>query len=314
MIPLFKKRTFSDFLSDSFSFFKQEGKHFLKNYFVINGIFLMILIVLFYFMFKVYFEALTSNLNSVNPSFNFIEDYFLSNIGLVIGAIASFFFLIIFLTLLNFAFPIAYLKLYEKNKGVKFSTSEIIAEMKSKIGKILLFFLLSFLIIIPLVFILMAVLVMLSFILIGIPLLIISIPTLSSLMILSLYEYLNSNKGFFGSIQIAIGYLKKQFWPIVGSTMIMYMIVQVVLSLISMIPYIIGLISLFSDIENQNEGNALASLGILMSFVFVISILANYILNNLLIVNQGMIYYSSREYLENNSSLSDIESIGNNFE
>jgi len=318
MITLFKKRSFSDFLSDSFNFFKLEGKHFFKNYFIVNGIFLLLLIALSYFLFKVYFEAMSSTISSSgNPGYNFAEDLFENNIALIIGGGIFFGILMLFITLINFAYPVIYLKLYDKHNGNSFEIKDIVRELKSKIGKMFMFFLLSFVTIFPLIIILLVVIVLLSFLIVGIPLLILTFPFLFSLMSLSLYEYLNNGEGFFSAIRKAFGYIFKQFWPILGSTIIIYIIIQTIMTIISMVPYLIGMISIFSTVsENgmENEADAFSALGILMTVIFIISILANYILHNLLMINQGMIYYSIRERIEHKSSFTDIDSIGNNFE
>lgn len=180
-----------------------------------------------------------------------------------------------------------------------------------------MFFLLSLITIFPIVVILLFILILLSFLLIGIPLLLITFPLLFSLMSLSLYEYLNNEEGFFSAIGKAFTYIFKQFWPILGSTIIIYIIIQAVMTIISMVPYFIGMISIFSTVtENgiNKEQEAFSALGILMTVIFIITVLANYILHNLLMINQGMIYYNTRERIENKSSFSDIDSIGNNFE
>lgn len=317
MITLFKKRNFSDYLNDTFSFFKKDGKHFLKNYLVINGIFLLLLTVFIYFLSKIYFEAIFSSLDNTNPGYNFTEKLFNENLGLFIISIIGFILLSLFLTLLNFAYPIVYFQLYEENKGNNFTTKQLISGLKSKAGKIIVFFIISLFLITPLMMILFVVLLFLSFIIIGIPLLIIAIPALFSIMSLTLYDYLNTSNGYFTSFGNAIGYLKKQFWPIIGVTMIMYMIVQVVLTIFSMIPYVISMIVLFTSVENGSTNaakDALSTIGIVMAIIFVLVILANYLLNNLLIVNQGMIYYSRREHDENKTSLGEIDSIGTHFE
>lgn len=317
MIPLFKKRNFSDYLNDTFSFFKKDGKHFLKNYFIINGIFLLLLTVFIYFLSKIYFEAIFSTIGNTNPDYNFIEDFFNNNLGLFIFGLIGFIALSLFLTLLNFAYPIVYFQKYDENKGSNFSTKEIISGLKSKAGKLLLFFIISLFVITPIIMIVFAILVLLSIIIIGIPLLILAIPFLFSLMTLTLFEYLNSEDGYFSSFGKAFGYLTKQFWPIIGVTMIMYMVVQVILTIFSMIPYVIAMIVLFTATANETKTpdvETFSTVGIIMAVVFVIVILANYILNNLMIVSQGMIYYSRREHNENNTSLEEIDSIGTHFE
>ncbi|TPD73577.1 hypothetical protein [Flavobacterium microcysteis] len=317
MIALFKKRNFNDYLNDTFSFFKKDGKHFIKNYFVINGIFLLLLVVFIYFLSKIYFEAIFSTLDQTNPGYNFVEELFNENLGGFIASLIGFVVLSLFLTLLNFAYPIIYLDKYDQFQGSNFDTREIISGLKAKMGKIFLFFIISLFVIIPAIAILFTVLILLSFIIIGIPLIMITIPTIFSLITLMFYDYLTTENGYFTSLGNAAGYLKKQFWPIVGVTMLMYMIIQVVLTLFSMIPYVIAMVMLFTSIGDRTTGpsqDALSTFGVLMSVVFVTVILANYILNNLLIVNQGMIYYSRKEHDENKATFGEIDSIGTNFE
>ncbi|WP_447636447.1 hypothetical protein [Flavobacterium microcysteis] len=317
MIALFKKRNFNDYLNDTFSFFKKDGKHFLKNYFVINGIFLLLLVVFMYFLSKIYFEAIFSTLDNTNPGYNFAEDLFSENFGLFITSLIGFILLSLFLTLLNFAYPVIYLEQYDKNLGTGFGTKEIINGLKSKIGKMLLFFFITLFLMIPAIAVLFIVLIFLSFVIIGIPLMIIAFPAIFSMITLAFYDYLTTENGYFTSLGNAIGYLKKQFWPIVGVTMLMYMIVQIIMSIFSMIPYVIAMVILFTSIENNTTGptqDALSTFGIIMTVIFVTIILTNYILNNLLVINQGMIYYSRREHDENNVTFGEIDSIGTNFE
>ena len=57
MFQVFKKRDFSQLVGDTFSFFKLEGKNYFKNYFIINGGLLLILVVALYFLIKFFFEG-----------------------------------------------------------------------------------------------------------------------------------------------------------------------------------------------------------------------------------------------------------------
>ena len=52
MFQLYKKRDFNELVSDTFDFFKIHGKNYFKNYFIINGGFLLILVVLLYFVYE----------------------------------------------------------------------------------------------------------------------------------------------------------------------------------------------------------------------------------------------------------------------
>ena len=312
MFQLFKNRNFSDYISDTFSFFKETGKHYFTHYFIINGGFLLILSVLFYFVFKVYFEVLFSNIGAVNQDFGTLENYFNNNIGLIIGVVVVLFLLILFVSLLNFVYPIIYLNLYDQNKGDSFTTSTILKKMRKNIGRLIGYFIKLFLISIPLLLILGVVMLLLFFIIIGIPLLLILAPAYVAWMTLSLYVYMNSDVGFFEAVGKGFNLLKEKFWPIVGSNLVMTIIIQIVLTILTMIPYAIGMASVFTSAQSQNfeEENAFSFFGVIMAIIFVFSVLLNYILNNLLLINNGVIYYSLREHNENNQQQSEIDSIG----
>lgn len=317
MIPLFKKRNFSDYISDTFDFFRKDGKHFLTSYFTVNGVFLLLLAVFIYFISDIYFEFAFSKISNPNPDFNYIENFFDENFGLMILGGAVFVILIFFLTLLNFSFPIVYLQEYDKNDGSNFTTKNIISGLKSNFGKILIFFFISLFLLTPIIMILFIILIFLSFIIVGIPLFIITIPTIFSLMSLTLFHYLNTNDGFFGSLGKAFQYIFKQFWATIGSTMIVYLIIQVTMTILSMIPYIIAIIIMFTSAETgsaSSQNDTISGLGIIMTVLFVFTTIFHYIFNNLLMINQGMIYYSRREHAENKTSFNEIDSIGTHFE
>ena len=317
MIVLFKKRRFNDYLNDTFDFFKKSGKHFLGTYFTLMGAFLLILAVCIYFISKIYFEIIFSEIsNNANAAYNFSEEFLSEYLMVIIFGGIAFAVLTLVLTLVNFAFPIIYLNEYEKNNGANFSARAVLNGLKAKAGRLFLFFLLSLFVIAPILMIVFAILIALCFIIIGIPLLIIAIPVLFSLMSLTLYHYLNNEDGFFSSIGKAFGSIFSQFWPVVGSTMIMYMIIQVTMTILTMIPYVIAMVVIFTTAETSksSDSEVFSSLGITMTIVFVFTTILNYVFNNLLMINQGMVYYSRREHVENKSSFYEIDSIGNHFE
>lgn len=309
MFQLFKNRDFGDYISDTFGFFRQTGKHFMKIYFTINGIPLMIMLVLSYFLFKVYFDILKTGMsgqdisgfeNSMSDSFPFI------------AVLAIFFFLfLIFMSMLNYTVPVIYLDLYDKKKGNNFSVGDVVSALKSNFGKMLIFFIASLFVITPILIIVFILLFLLVFIIIGIPLLLFAIPTVFSWIALSYYEYINFDKGYFEALSDGFSKMKSQYFPIVGSLMLIYIIIQVTMTVFTMIPYAIGMISMFTSLE-QNPGSTdgLATFGIMMSIVMVITILMSYILNNLMLINQGLAHYSRRENDENIMAQDSIDLIG----
>lgn len=131
---------------------------------------------------------------------------------------------------------------------------------------------------------------------------------------LSFYDYISTDKGYFEALGNGFSLLKQKFWPAVGSTAIMYLIMQIVVGFVSMIPYMIGIFSMFTTLESQNSPNIQSEqfsfLMLMMGITMILSLLLNFIFQNLLLVNQGIIYYSTREENENNTPKSEIDLIG----
>ncbi|WP_050020641.1 hypothetical protein [Chryseobacterium sp. P1-3] len=94
MIQFYKKRDFGTFISDSFNFFKLYGKNYFKNYILINGLLLILIITIFIFGYKELFSQIFgSNLRGETYYF---EQYFSDNAGMliVVGILTFFTFLL----------------------------------------------------------------------------------------------------------------------------------------------------------------------------------------------------------------------------
>ena len=151
MFQLYKKRDFSALVGDTFSFFKLEGKNYLKNYFTINGGLLLLLVVIIYFFSNIFIKGAFAGVQTGNDN-AFIDEIY-SNLGLFVGFGIGMMLLIMIISILNYSFPIAYLKLMEENKERNFQN--LISYFKSKLGRIIVFYLLSIVILIPLLVIVM---------------------------------------------------------------------------------------------------------------------------------------------------------------
>ena len=313
MFQLYKKRNFNELVGDTFTFFKQHSKNYFKNYFIINGGFLLVLVVLLYFFLKIFYEGLFAGINNYQVEENPMLTNLTSNFPLLISIGVFMFLLIIIISIINYSYPIGYLKLIEDKSDL--STKNLINFIKSKIGKSIVFVLASLVTFIPILFIVLGLLIALMFIFIGFPLLIIAIPTLTSWISLSYYDYISTENPFLSSMSNGFNLLKEKFWAIIGSTIIMFVIVQVVVGIVYMVPYVIGMVSTFTNPEMMQDNNApnveaLSFMMIMMTIAMTLSILFNYTLQNLILINQGIIYYSSKEEIENNTIKNDIDLIG----
>lgn len=317
MFQLYKSRTFGDYVSDPIDFFKKQGKHYFKHYFIINGIFLMIFAVIIYFFTKIYMDFFQSTIINRNSSSNVVNDYFSNNAGVFIGTILGMIILGIIISIINYSYPTLYTKLYEQ-RGTNFETKDIINSIKGNFGRLLLFMLFSIFTMIPLFFIVMVINVFLCFIIIGFPLFFITFPALMSWMSLTFNNYILERKGYFESIGDGYRMLRSNFWPIVGGTLVMFVILYILQTIITMIPYMFGMISMYSvgnDLSNpENQSDFFGSFSIMMIAVMLLSTLVGFTFQNFLHIQQVLIYYSQVENEDLKTSNDEIELIGNDTE
>ncbi len=81
-----------------------------------------------------------------------------------------------------------------------------------------------------------------------------------------------------------------------------------------MIPYVFGMASMFTTIKSGSQEDAFSTLSVMISIVMVVSTIVSYILNNLLLINQGMVYYSHIENGESSICNASIDMIGTDSE
>lgn len=312
MFQVYKKRDFSQLVGDTFSFFKLEGKKYFKNYFIINGGLLLILVVALYFLIKFFFEGTFAAAQTGDNEF--FANSLYENMGMFIGIGLLLTLLIILVSIINYTYPVSYLSLLAEQKDV--NTSSIIEKLKSKIGRALLFFLFSIFVLTPILFVIMGLTMLLIMIIIGIPLLLILIPAISSWISLSYYHYISTNSGYTEALGKGYEMLRSNFWSIIGSTFVMYIIVQVVVGVVTFIPYIFMMGSFFVNPESfqENPSESFSLITLVMTTIMIISILFNYTMQNIILINQGVIYYSATESSENISVNREIDAIGQNEE
>ena len=185
--------------------------------------------------------------------------------------------------------------------------------MKSRAFRIMKFGLGFLLVFFPIFLIVFFVNVLLCFVIIGFPLFLITLPAMMSFVNLSFYFYMNSDAGFFSALSDGFQTLVGNFWPIIFSTLIILIIYYMINLVFTMIPYIFGVASFMTQINTVNT-DKVATLSLLMSIVMAVSIIASFILNNLILVNQGLIYYSHVENNEHTASMTSIDLIGTDNE
>ncbi len=309
-MQLYKSRDFSAFFQDTFAFLKQNGKHYFKHYFKVNGIFLMILMVLGYFFTKFYSELLFGGILQNNP--NAMDDYMNDNLGLFILLLFVFLTVGLIAGIISYAYTAIYLKLYIKNNGSNFNTKAIIESYKANIGKLFVFLLCGLLIAFPILIVSGIVMFVLAITIIGLLLLPLVIGAISLFYNMTLMEYIEHKKGIWDSFGYAWTLLMSKFWTAVGSVGLFFLMGYLVQNVITLIPYVFGMARLFTTIESGS--NTTQDIGgtmmVIMLIVFFITFVVGSILNNIVQLNQGIVFYSLKEDQENINTKSIIDQIG----
>jgi len=311
-MQLYKSRGFSEYFQDTFTFLKLNGKHFFKHYFIVNGIFLLILMVLGYFFTKFYTEFLFSGLSNPNNT-SLLEDYMNDNGALFFVLLLLFVVVGLTASIISYSYTPIYLKLYSEKDGKNFGTKEITDTYKSKIGNIFIFLIVSIGVGMVLLIPTSIIMFVLAITIIGIMLLPLVLGAFMLFFGCTLMEYLEDNKGIMESYSYSWKLMTSNFWAAIGSVGLFYFMSYVVQNVITLIPYMFGMVSFFTTIETNGQPDAeevSSFMTIMMLLVFFLSFVLGTILNNIVQLNQGIVFYSLKEENENINTKSEIDLIG----
>ncbi|MCT3959868.1 hypothetical protein HZP71_13580 [Elizabethkingia anophelis] len=310
-MQFYKKRDFGALVSDTLNFFKLYGKNYFKNYLTLNGGIIILLVVVIVIGFGDFFkQAFGSNTNGEAYLF---QDYFQQNQGLLIGASVLSIILIILLSLISYSFPVLYMKRLAETGNSKVTMNEMIEDMKKNLKKFFIFFIGSVFILTPLFIFAFIISSFLMIILIGFLLILACIPVMVNIINFTLFNMYNTNDGFFSSIGKAFRIqFSKDFWKYIGSTFIIYLLINVVTTIFAFIPmmFLYGYILTTVNTTPDAIGSDSSFFMILMAIVYAVSIACTIVLNNLIYVNAGFMYYDSRTDLHRNVTFSEIDTIG----
>ena len=317
-MQFYQKRDFGAFISDTFAFFKEHGKNYFKNYLLINGILLILMVVIFVFGYRELFsQMMGSNTSGQNYYF---EAYFQENSAMLILISTIVFILFLAVTMVSYSYPILYLKRLSETGNKNIKADDILSDLKNNIGRFLILFLGLFFIVTPLAMIVFGLTVVLMFILIGFFLLILLGPALMNVVNFLMFDYFNTKKGFFESLSYAVraqfsyknGREKSPFWKYWGSTIVMYFIIQTITSIFTMIPmmFIFGGMMTIPQTGELQQNPFEGSMGIFIYILYGVSLVFSFLMINVIFVNSGLQYYDSRTDLHRNVDLSEIDTIG----
>lgn len=318
-MQFYKKRDFGAFITDSFTFFKLYGKNYFKNYILLNGLLLILMVAIFIFGYReLIMQIFGSNMSGESYYF---ESYFEDNIGMFVVVGLLTFLLFTIMMIVNYLFPVFYLKRLAEGE-TKIRTDDILGDFKRNVGKIGKLCLGMIFIVTPLSLILMGISYVMILIVVGIFLIVLVYPALFNVITFLMYDYFNSKRGFFESLSYSIrsqfsytnGRERSPFWKYWGSTVVISIILYVITTIFTVIPMIFFMLKITTTAPDANfEQNPFAgSLGIMMFVMYGISLLVSFFLSNMLYVNSGLMYYDSRRDFHQKVELEEIETIGIN--
>lgn len=322
-MQFYQKRTFGKLVSDTFIFFKENGRNYFKNFILLNGSLLILLVITFIFGYRELFSQLFGS-NIDGESFHF-ETYFQENQGMLIILTILVFILFLAFLIISYSFPVFYMKRRSETGNIKIKADDILNDIKSNISRILKLWLGIVFIFFPAVLIIYSLSSLLIFIIIGFLLILLITPAILNVGNFLMYDYLHTDKNFFQALGYAIrsqfsyqqGHGKSPFWKYWGSSSVIYIIIQTASSIFTTIPIVIYMISNFIIPETQgtlDESSFENSFGIVFFIIYGISIIVSFLLMNVLYINSGFLYYDSRVDLHRAMDLSEIETIGTNEE
>lgn len=311
-MQLYKSRDFSAFFQDTFSFIKQNGKHYFKHFFIINGIFLLILMVIGYFVTEFYTDFIFGGILQGGNSSTAFDDYMNENFGIFI--LLAFVFISVGLVagLISYSYSAIYLNLYSEHGGKNFETQQIIQVYKQNLGKLFIFLVCGILLGIPIMIVLGIGTFVLMITIIGLLLVPVLVGAFSLFYNMTLMEYLQHKRGIWDCFGYAWTLMTKKFWAAVGSVGLFYLMAYVAQNVITIIPYMFFMGSMFTTtpegISNSQEIGE--TFMVVMLVVFFVTFIVGTILNNITQLNQGIVYYSLKEDNENINTKSVIDQIG----
>ena len=288
MMQFYKKRDFGALISDTFNFVKLYGKNYFKNYFVINGLLIILMAVLVFFGFKNFFSLIFEGIGGM-------------------------------ISLVNYSYPVLYLKRLTETGNKNIAVDEIMSDMKKNIGKIFKLFIGFVFIIIPLYLAVYGLSYTVTYRIQGLYFLLFVFltPVMTNVVNFLIYDYFNRGKGFFSSLSYAIrsqfSYQqynqKSPFWKYWGTTMILYILQQVVAYALAFILVFIIILSLGLSLNMSSAETFYITL-VLTVMAYPLIIIISLIMSNFISLCSGFMYYDSRTDLHREMDLTEIDSIG----
>lgn len=308
-MELYKKRNFSDLISDTFNFFKKYGRNFIYNYLTVNGGIMILFLLTIVIGYGEFIQQLIGG--NISGETYYLEEYFTNNQGVLIITSVIAFLLLFLMMLIAFSFPVLYLKIIGETGKESISITEMVDAMKANAGKLIKFYFGTLFIVGPIAAILFAVFSLLAMLIIGFVFILLFIPVIVNIVNLSLFHILHTDSGYFASLSYAYkAQFSKSFWKYIGATAIIYIIINTISYIFMIIPAVLIIVFSFTLFEDPSTTGPPTFFFVLIFFTYLISIIVTFILANLSYVSIGLMYFDSRDDLQREVTISEIDQIG----
>lgn len=306
-IELKMRRDLGAIISDYFSFLKQNLKKFSNIFLNYNGLFLIGLLVVSYFLVSGFIGMITysNNFQYLEPGERNMEETYITYF--IIGGVL-FFFIFLAVAIMNYSLAGSYLIKYEEHEGNSFDKKEVWNFFKKSFGKIFLFAVLMILIFV--------VIYIVGIVLLFIPLLgfiayyIIMFGTLAWFGV-SFFAMLHDDKDVMDAFGEGWRFVRNNFWKSVGVNFILGLLNGMLSMVALIIPGVIVGLYTFHVVSNEVDVSESTVATIVYTIGFALYLIVLVYGQCLSQFVNGFLFYSLHEETYNTNTRSKIDQIGN---
>jgi len=306
-IELKMRRDLGAIISDYFSFLKQNLKKFSNIFLSYNGLFLIGLLVVSYFLVSGCIGMITysNNYQYLEAGERNMEETYMTYI--IIGGVL-FFFIFMAVAIMNYSLAGSYMIKYEEHEGNSFDKKDVWSFFKKRFGKIFLFSVLMIMI--------FMVIYVVGFVLMFIPLVgfiayyIIMFGALAWFGV-SFFAMLHDDKEVMDSFGEGWRFVRKNFWKSVGVNFILGLLNGMLSMVAIIIPGVIIGLYTFHVVSNEVDISESIMATVVYTIGFAIYLIVLVYGQCLSQFVNGFLFYSLHEETYNTNTRSKIEQIGN---
>lgn len=299
LIDLNQRRDIGDIISTYFDFFKKHLKPFLNIFIRYNGIFILGFLVVSYLMVTGFVGSIrASNFGDISDT----ENDLLVGLGVI-----GFFGLFVVSTIMNHSLAASYIVNYERKPSYEVDKKAVWNLIYNNLGKVLLFILLLVLLYIPVIIVsvIVSIIPFLGFFLrywVGL--------TFTSWMGVAFMTIFYENREVTDALGEGWRLVTRFFWKSILVNFVLSLLLVILMGVVLMVPGIIIGIYAFHSMENGVDLANSPFATIVWTLALCILLVLYTLLQSLMQLGNGVLYFSLHEEAYNHSARRRIEQIG----